>query len=217
MIAPKIIPILLLFVAGIFQQVHSQSYVAISSGFSKDLNNEKAFYHIPVSFRWEPFKRSAFFIDANYGIPLSRNSSADAYTANPLLPGHVLLKEKIQSNLFSIEIGGAIHLYTSKKNNSMYLCIAAGVSSQHFKVNYINYDRINYEILNPDVSTDSSGLVVSIGYIYNFHWRKQDMFLMLHLQTPPLVSSLNYYAMTYKLIAPLQLTFGYKLIYNKRK
>lgn len=217
MIFKKVIPTLFLLVACVFQKANSQAFIALSSGISKDLNNKKTFYHIPVSLRWEPFKKSGFFINANYGIPLSRNGSADAYTANPLLPEHVVLKERIQPNLFTVEIGGTIHLYTNKKNNSMYLDIATGVSSQHFKVNYKNYDKINYEVLNPDVNTDSSGLILSIAYIYNFHWRKQNLFLMLHLQTPPLVSALNYYSMNYKVIAPLQITFGYKLIYNKRK
>lgn len=217
MIFKKVIPTLLLFLTCFFQKTNSQSFIALSSGISKDLKNPKPFYHIPISLRWEAFKRSGFFIAANYGIPFSRNSFADAYTINPLLPGHVMLKEKIQPHLFSIELGGTIHLYTNKKNNSMYLDIATGVSAQHFKVNYVNYDRINYEVLNPDVNTDSSGLILSIAYIYTFHRRKQDMFLMLHIQTPPLLSALNYYAMTYKVMAPLQLTFGYKLIYNKRK
>lgn len=217
MIFKKVIPILILLVAAIFQKASSQSFVALSSGFSLDLNNNRTFYHIPVSLRIEPFERSGFFIEGNYSIPFSRQSTANAYTTNPVLAEHVTLIETVRPYLFTITLGGEIHLYTTKKNNSFYLDLAAGVSSQHFKVNYKNYDKINYEVLNPDVSTDSSGLVFSIAGVYNFHKRKQDMFLMLHLQTPPLVSSLNYYAMTYKISAPLQLTFGYKLIHNKRK
>jgi hypothetical protein len=118
-------------------------------------------------------------------------------------------------HLFTISLGREIHLYTGKKNeNSICLDIAAGVSSQHFKVNYKNYDKLNYEVINPDLSTDSSGLVLSIAAVYNFY--KQNMFLMLHVQAPPLISATQSYTMTYTLIAPLELTFGYKLS-NKRK
>jgi hypothetical protein len=218
MIFKKVIPILILLVAIIFQKASSQSYVAFSSGFSIDLNNKKTFYHLPVILRMEPFKKSGFFIEGNYGIPFSRQGAADAYTTNPPLPEHVVLTETVRPYLFTISLGVEIHLYTNTKSkNSIYLDLSTGISSQHFKVNYKNYDNANYEVLNPDVSTDSSGLVFSIGCVYNFHKPKQDMFLMFHLQTPPLVSTLNYYAMTYKVIAPLQITFGYKLIHNKRK
>ena len=215
MIFKKVIPILILSVAIIFQKASSQSYVAFSSGFSTDLNNKKSFYHLPIVVRIEPFKRSGFFIEGNYGIPFLRKGAADAYTINPLLPEHVVLTETIRPYLFTISFGGEIHLYTNKKSkNSMYLDIAAGVSSQHFRVNYKNYDKLNYEVLNPDLSTDSSGLVLSIGGVYNF--RKQNMFLMLHVQTPPLIIVTQPYTMTYKLIAPLEFTFGYKLL-NERK
>jgi hypothetical protein len=215
MIFKKVIPILILLVAIIFQKASSQSYVAFSSGFSIDLNNKKTFYHLPVILRMKPFKKSGFFIEGNYGILFSRQGAADAYTTNPALPEHVVLTETVLPHLFTISLGGEIHLYTNKKSkNSIYLDIAAGVSSQHFRVNYKNYDKLNYEVLNPDLSTDSSGLVLSIAGVYNFH--KQNMFLMLHVQTPPLISATRSYTMTYELIAPLELTFGYKLL-NKRK
>lgn len=217
MIFKKAIPILIILVTIIFHKATSQSFAALSTGFSSDLNNKRPFYHIPIAFRIEPFERSGFFIEANYGIPLTRKSTANAYTTNPALVEHVILAETVRPNLFTVTLGGEIHLYTTKKNNSFYLDLSAGISSQHFKVNYKNYDKVNYEVLNPDVNTDSSGLVVSIAIVYNFHERKQDIFLMLHLQTPPLVSALNYYAMNYKVIAPLQLTLGYKLIHKKKK
>ncbi len=218
MIFKKATPILVLLFAIIFQKASSQSFIALSSGISTDLNNKKTFYHVPVIFRIEPFQRSGFFIEGNYSIPFSRRSAADAYTAKPSLPGHVVLIETIRPYLYTLSFGGEIHLYTNKENkNSIYLNLSAGICSQGFKVKYKNYDKENYEVLNPDVNTDSSGLVYSIGCVYNFHQPKNDFFLMVNLQTPPLIVALNRYAMTYKMIAPLQITFGYKLIYNKRK
>jgi len=215
MIFKKVIPILILLVAIIFQKASSQSFVAFSSGFSIDLNNKKTFYHLPVILRVKPFKESGFFIEGNYGIVFSRQGAADAYTTNPALPEHVVLTETVRPLLFTISLGGELNLYTNKKSkNSIYLNMAAGVSSQHFRVNHRNYDKLNYEVINPDLSTDSSGLVVSIAGVYNFH--KQNMFLMLHVQTLPLIRARQPYTMTYKLMAPLELTFGYKLL-SKRK
>lgn len=212
----KFIPILILLFAFTFKKASSQSYVALSSGFSIDLNNKKTFYHLPVIFRIKPFKKSGLFIEGDYGIPFSRKSAADAYTINPALPAHVVLAETVVPQLYTISLGCEFQLYTNKKNNnSIYLDVAAGVSTQHFKVNYKNYDNLNYEVLNPDLSTDSSGFVLSVAAVYNFH--KQNMFIMLHVQAPPSVRAPQpYYTMTYKVIAPLELTFGYKLL-NKRK
>lgn len=213
----KIAFVLLLYL-NMSSYTKAQSFIAFSTGISKDLNNShNTFYHIPLSVRIEPFKRSGFFIEGNYGVPFLRNTNADAYTANSAMPAHVTLHEVIRPSIFTVNVGGEIHLYTDRKSNSsIYLDLTMGVSSQHFKVSYKNYDNRNYEVLNPDVSTDSSGLTLGIAVVYNFHKPKQDMFVMLHVQTPPLVSNFEYYPMTYKLIAPLQLAFGYKLFNHKK-
>jgi len=42
------------------------------------------------------------------------------------------------------------------------------------------------------------------------------MVVMLHLQMPPLQSTGDY-PLSYKFVAPLQLTFGYNFYYNKSK
>ncbi len=196
----------------------AQSSIAFSTGISTDLNNSNpSFYHVPLAVRIKPFKRSRFFIEGNYGLPFSRKTNAEAYTSNPGLPAHVTLQEVLKPGIFTVNIGGEINLYTNRKsNNSIYLDLTIGVSSQHFNVSYKNYDKRNYEVLNPDVSADSSGLEVGIAVVYNFHKSKPDMFVMLHIQTPPLVSNFEVYAMTYKLMAPLQLTFGYKLFKHKK-
>lgn len=197
----------------------AQSAISFSTGISKDLNNlNSTFYHVPLAVRIKPFKRSRFFIEGNYGLPFSRRTNAEAYTSNPSLPAHVTLQEILKPGIFTVNIGGEINLYTNRKNNnSIYIDVTMGVSSQHFNVSYKNYDKQNYEVLNPDVSTDSSGLEVGIAVVYNFHSLKPDMFVMLHIQTAPLVTNFqNYYPTTYKVMAPLELTFGYKL-FNHRK
>ena len=197
---------------------YSQSYVALSTGISKDLNNRKSpFYHIPVSLQWKPFRKSTFFVEADEHLPFSRPGTADAYSLYPGLPSHIILSEKVRPYLFTLTFGFGIRLYTDKKNNNFSLQLGLGVTSQHFRVYYKNYDKVNYEILNPDVNSDSSGLMTSMALLYTFHRSRQDMFLMLHLQSGPLVFPDSHYTMTYKLNTPLQLTFGYKLFYNKRK
>lgn len=205
--------ILLIFFAS---HINAQPFIAVSTGISKDLNNKRPFYTVPVTLRWEPFKRSSLFIEVTKEIGFNRLTYADAYTVNPQLSEHVVLTEEVSLTTFSIDIGGAIVLYTNKKNNQLTLHVSLGVSDEHFTVNYRNYDKINYEVLNPDVGKIFSGLYGSIAGVYNFHKGKQDMFIMLRLQSPALEGSGDRYNLSYTQTAPLQLTFGYKLFYKKK-
>ena len=197
-------------------QANAQSLIAVSTGISTDLSNPKPFYMIPVTLRWEPGKHSGFFIEAIQGICFTRLTEANAYTAISQLPEHVELTEAINLNNLSIGVGGAIVLYTNKKNNRFTLNLSTGICSEQFKVKYRNYDTANYEVLNPDVNTRFSGLYASVAGIYNFHKRKQDMFIMLRVQSTSSASRPDHYSLSFYKTAPLQLTFGYKLFYNKK-
>lgn len=198
----------------------AQSFISLSTGISTDINyKNKPFYHIPFSIEWKPFagKKTPIIFEFDYDIPFKTKSTGDAYTLNPDLPQKVTLQENILPYIFTMSLGFRIHLYTSKKNNSFYLNIfPIGICNQNSKVVYKNYDRENYEVLNPDVNTNVTAFVMSIAAVYNFHKTKQDMVLMLHLQTP-LLKGKEGYLLSYKYIAPLQLTFGYNFYYNKRK
>jgi hypothetical protein len=195
----------------------AQSFVSISTGILTDVNqNRKSFYHIPVSIQWKPFAESnvPFLLQFDYGIPLTAKDAGDAFTLNPSLPAKVTLTEKIQPYIFTFSIGFQIHLLTTKKNNSFYLDLfPLGISNQNFKINYKNYDKENYEVLNPDLNRNSGGYVMSMAAVYNLH---NDLLLMLHLQTPTFTRK-DDYLFAFKSIAPLQLTFGYKFYYKKRK
>ena len=200
--------------------LHAQSFLSFSTGISKDLNNENHnFYHIPVTLQWKPFpgKRSPLFFELEYDIPFIAKGIGDAYTLNPSLPEEVTLPETIRASMFTVSMGFRIHIFTDKQNNSFYLKLTPlGINYQNFKVSYKKFDKENYEILNADDNLNRGGLVTSMEAEYNFHKTKQDMVLRLHIQTPPF-RSIGDYPLSYRFIAPLQLTFGYNLFYNKRK
>lgn len=171
---------------------------------------------VPVTLRWEPFKRFGFFIEGTQTIGLNRLTDADAYTTSPQLPEHVSLTKVINVNSLSIGTGGAIVLYTNKRNNRITLNLSIGICSEHFNVTYRDYDKENYEIINPDVGENLTGLYVSAAGVYNFHNRKQDMFIMLRVQSPSSAGQPDHYTLSYRNTASLQLTYGYKLFYNKK-
>lgn len=172
---------------------------------------------VPITIHWEPFKKSSFFIDATKGIGFNKLSKVDAYTANGQLPQHVILTEAVLPKSFSVGIGWAIKLYTNKRDNKLTVSLSTGIISEHYTVIFRDYDQVNYEVLNPDANKDISGLYASIAAVYNFHPGKQNMFMMLRLQSPSSKIVEPYeYKSSYSRIAPLQLTFGYKFFYNKK-
>jgi hypothetical protein len=201
--------------------VSAQSSLSVSTGVLKDLNNANySFYGIPVSVQWKPSKKekATFFLEADYDFVFPAKGFGNAYTLNPSMPEEVSLQKNICASLFTFSLGFRIHLYTNRKNNTFYLnLLPVAISVQHFKVRYNNYDKENYEVMNSDVNTDATGFVGSLAAVYNFHNGQQRQFLMFHIQTPPGFAKRDDYPLSYKSIAPLQLTFGYHFYYNKQK
>lgn len=206
-----------LFFTGAIIKSNAQSSFSLSTGVSTDLNNSQSLKQIPVSLIWKPFKdkKMPLFLELDYAFPLGSKNSGEAYTLNPALPQKVVLTEKISPYIFTVSVGFSVHLFTTKKNNIFYLNVApVAVSNQTINVSYKNYDKANYEVMNPDVNSNEGGLVMSMAPVYYFHKGKQDMMLMLHLQTPLLKGNRDY-LLSYKYMAPMQLTFGYNFYYHK--
>ena len=201
-------------------KTNAQSSVSLSSGISRDINNSNiSFYQIPFSLIWKPFRntKSPVFLEIDYDLPLGSKSAGVAYTLNPGLPQKVILKEKILPYVFTFSLGASIYLFTTKENNVFFLNIVPfAICAQIISVSYKNYDKENYEVLNPDVNSKEGGFVMSIAPVYYFHKDKRDMMIMLHLQTP-LLKGKRDYKLSYNCMAPIQLTFGYNFYYNKRK
>jgi hypothetical protein len=199
-------------------EINAQSFVSLSTGISMDLNNANhSFYHVPITLQWKPVakKTSPVFLELNFNIPITVKGTSNAFTLNPGLPKEVTLEENIRAFVFTASIGFRFHLYTNKKNNSFYLnLLPVGICTQNFRVSYKDYNNEDYEMLNPDINLNKGGFVMGMSGVYNFHNRNQDMMIMLRVQPPPFQSRGDY-PLSYNFIAPLQLTFGYNLYYNK--
>ncbi len=217
----RILRILSFHIIFIFSSVatNAQSFLSFSTGISTDVNqNHNSFYHVPISIQWKPGNRpnSPFLFGLDYGIPLITKGSGDAYTLNPQLPEKVSLTEDIRASIFTISVGFQIHLISNKKNNTLYLDLfPLAISSQRYKVTYKNYDKENYEVMNPDLNRKTGGLAMAMAFVYYFA-KKQDMMAMIRIQSPTTISN-NDYPHAFKSIAPLQLTFGYNFFYKKIK
>lgn len=194
----------------------AQCFVGLSTGISKDIsdNVNQTFYHVPVMVQWKPTRKrwNVFFLEADYDIPISGNSDSKAYTLNPSLPQSITVTEKVRPYIFSLFAGATFHFVISKeRNNFIYVNALLGICNQTFIVKYAGYDKNNYEVLNPDANYDNTSIVGAIEFGYKFH---NNLMAMLHIQTGMSASEGNY-PLSYRFVAPMQLTLGYNFYYNK--
>jgi hypothetical protein len=197
--------------------IRAQSYLGLSTGIAKDVNDNhnETFYQIPVTLQWKPFwsHYNPFMMELNYDIPFTGSNTATAYTLNPSLPASVQLQEQVRPYVFTASIGmGWRTIIDKERNNILYFNVMAGVCNQYFRVNYKHYDETNYEILDPDVNSDLTSLVLIGEMAYKFH---NNMIIMLRAQTPLIDQYNGSYPLSYKDVAPFQLSFGYNFYYNK--
>jgi hypothetical protein len=197
---------------------NAQCFVGLSTGISKDIsdNVNQAFYHIPVTLQWKPTRKrwNVFFLEANYDIPIAGNSSVKAYTANPSLPQSINVTEKVRPYIFSLFAGATTHFVIDKERDDyLYINLLLGICNQSFIVKYANPDKNNYVVLDPDVNYENASIVGAFEVAYKFH---NNLMAMLHIQTTMDASEGNY-PLSYKFVAPMQLTLGYNFYYNKLK
>lgn len=196
---------------------NAQSFFSFSTGISTDINhNRKSFYQVPVSVQWKPgnTRRSPLIFEFDYGIPLITKGSGEAYTLNPQSPEKVTLTESIRASIFTISVGFQINLLQNEKKDRLWLDLfPIALSSQHYKINYKNYDKENYEVLNRDLNRNTGGLAMATALIYNFH-KNKDMMAMIRIQSPTFTKKADY-PLSYNSMAPLQFTIGYNFYYKK--
>jgi hypothetical protein len=199
----------------------AQSFIGLSTGFSRDINQNPnySFYHIPITLQFKPFRKrwNVLFFEANYDIPIGATGSGKAYTANPSLPQEVTLSEKVAPYIFTGFAGVSFCFYIDKQRGDiLYLNPMAGVCNQYVTVEYKNYDKANYEVLNPDIGSNNTSVVAALEVVYKFH---NNLIVNFHMQTPLADDEGENYnhPLSYNSIAPLQLTLGYNFYYNKKK
>jgi len=198
---------------------YCQSYVGIGTGFSTDLENPSYnFHYIPVAIQWKSSRYAGgFILKINEDIPLGAKATDMAYTINPSLPTSIEVQKNIRPYIFTLSAGFRIHLFTDKKKNIFYLDLMPfGLNGQNIHVTYANYDKANYNILNPDEPLNGGGLYVSAAVGCRMSSKKSGWTMELQVQSLP-TANVGDYALSYGFCAPLQLTVQYDLFYNKNK
>ncbi|HVZ95293.1 MAG TPA: hypothetical protein VG847_00355 [Chitinophagaceae bacterium] len=198
------------------ERLYAQPNITLSTGPAKDLNNTNyEFYYLPVAVQWNPGNKKShpFFAEISYGQTFNVSNSGTAYTLHPSLPPSETLKESIYANIATFNLGGRIRVGRPNRKSDVNIILTAGICSQNFKVTYKNYDKTNYEVLNPDVNTNMSGAVEGFGIEYHFSVHHS---VRLYAQTPLLIIRGDY-PLSFRSIGSVQLAYGYKFYYKKRK
>ncbi|UAY52502.1 hypothetical protein [Ferruginibacter albus] len=191
-----------------------RSITTIATGIGIDINSDNqnyTFTYIPITVTWvkASYENIAFIAKAELGIPFGASGSDSAYTLNPSLPSSISLKKKIAPYLFSLGIGLRINVLENKKKQHLLVdFLPLEIFSQNFNVSYSNYDKSNYDIINPDVDLNRTSLAIGLDIAWQTTVFKKNVFVTLGVQTPVFTGTGDY-ELSYKLITPLQLTFGY--------
>lgn len=212
----EIIPvkILLLLTLMLFSLTARTQSLSFLSGYARNVNSMgTTFNFIPVELRWHPFHKNTVSFWANYDFGFPYRTTGDAYTLNPDIPSHVVLKEKLTTHILTVGIAFTINLVRIKPDSRISLTLMpVCLGLQPIHAIYKGFDSRNYEILNQDINEKTVGLVTGMGinYLFNKH-----MVLSINVQSPPLKTKRNHSGYEYS--APLRLMFGYRLSNKKEK
>lgn len=200
------------FLMGIlfFYNCDAQFYVEPILGYQVDLNKNSKFKQLntALNISWLAHRKYELVLQVQRSWPSSYKSSDPSYTTNPALPLYAAANKTISPSSFSLLIGHRIKLAGRSSNNSLFMNLAAGVSSQQIKVNY-TYDKNNYTILNPDKTVKETGLYVNGGLEY-----------MRNLKTGRIFTQLLFggfihekidYPNSFDFLVPLLFNVGYSL------
>jgi hypothetical protein len=203
---------------------YAQYSVSLSTGISYDIKNagNYNFFHLPVSLEWSaPMANEhlCFLFKSTYSIAVGGEGADEAYTLNPALPGMVYVQKSIHSSLFLCSIGLRTYFKPNKKKGRFFIDLfPLGLYTQNFLVKYKNYDKTNYDIINPDVGVSYSALAIASSVGYSIPVKKNDLLIEFNANAPVSSNSFlssNGYALSYNSAAPLELTVGYNLNYGK--
>ena len=195
--------------------VFSQNAFSFSSGISLDINNHAKFQQIPLSVEWQSgiSEKHKLIFRGDVGFPVPGRTYDSAYTLEGGLPPAIAVQKNIEDYWYTISMGVRWFIKAGSEDARFIIdFFPLGFTQQKFKIHYKNYDKSDYNIINPDVGLNRAGFVLSAGVGY---YRK-NLILQMHLQTPPAVSEKRY-ALSYHLNAPLLFTVGYLLKYSKNK
>lgn len=189
--------------------------LGLSTGISIDANNHGRNKQVPLSLQWIPqqWTNVAIVARLDAALPLGYSREVTAYTLQSGLSPSAPVRETIRNSWMALSIGARLSF--PLRNNGRYLFadfIPAGIGTQRFKVNFKNYNRDDYEILNPDTDQKKTGVFVGAGFgfvISNF-------VAQVHAYTP-LLASKDDYKLSYKFNAPISVTIGYLLPLSGKK
>jgi hypothetical protein len=205
--------LLLFFSISFTKVIFSQQKLAVSSGIAIDINNEQAFKQLPLSIQWITgrSKKHSLIIKADIAIPFGHTSYDSAYTLTPGLPAAIATEKNIKNKWGTLSLGGRFYINLKNKSQQFFADIfPIGFGWQTFIVKYKNFDKMNYEVINPDVDKSKASFCSSMGAGFS----RNNFVVQLHVQTP-IYASRGRYDRSFNFSAPLQLTAGY--IFNLRK
>ncbi|CAN5721848.1 hypothetical protein BH11BAC3_BH11BAC3_38810 [soil metagenome] len=212
----KIVPLLLL---ALFSGAYCNAQFSMEpyTGYQHDLNNHnKGFnqYNTGLQLVWKLQRRYEFLFLLQGSLPFYRAGIDSVYTTNPSLPVALKTPNSYRPKCLYIAAGQRFKITNPNSSNALFVLINLGICYQSITVRH-NYDKVNYVILNPDITVHRIGPYISTGLRFMHATGNGGIFAEAVISSPPAGGKEKDY-FTYNFLAPLAFNVGYSISLSKK-
>lgn len=211
-------PILLLASLLAAQLSFGQWFAEPMLGFRQDLNNpDFHLFNAGVQVAWKVSRYYELLFTVQRSLPADFKYQQSAFTSNTTLPLSVNIQKTLHPSVLNIGFGNRFFMAGKHSANKLMAKVYAGYMYDEIKVNYSDYDKVNYVLLNPDKRMKKDGLYLAFGFEFIRSIGNNRIFAAVDLATAPIGQRLSDYPNSFRSIAPFTINLGYSISLSKNK
>ena len=189
----------------------AQKYIEPIVGYQISPKDQYLFKQLNAGVQWVLLnkKKKPFFLKAMISLPIADKSLDTAYTTNINLPLIQQVQKTIKPYGFLLTIGKRVIIQPSGRYNKFSFIFSGGIAYQYLKVEN-NYDRKNYELLNPDKTKSRFGGLVAFQMEYMRILKNGRIFIQTGISSSP-ISKRKASQNSFKFLVPIDFNIGYSI------
>lgn len=189
----------------------AQKYIEPIVGYQVSPKENYIFSQLNAGVQWVLLnkKKKPFFLKITASLPIADKSLDSAYTTNINLPVINQVQKIIKPFGFELSIGKRLIIPPTGKYNKCSFIFSAGIAYQRLQVEN-NFDRKNYDLLNPDITISRFGGLVGFQFEYMRILKNGRLFLQTGITSSP-ISKRKSNQNSFKFLVPIAFNLGYSI------
>ena len=189
----------------------AQKYIEPIVGYQVSPKENYIFSQLNAGVQWVLLtkKRKPFFLKIMASLPIANRSLDTAYTTNITFPVLSQVKKVIKPLGFEMSIGKRFIIPPTGKYNKCSFILLAGIAYQRLQVEN-NFDKKNYELLNPDRTISRFGGLVCFQFEYMRILKNGRLFIQTGISSSP-ISKRKSNQNSFKFLVPIAFNLGYSI------